>query len=603
MAKLKRIFCEKYVVIVSVVCSLLATLLLYIRVDAENAYGIDSIITFCIFCTIIRYFLKIKNKSKSLWICSILIGVMFSFSYCMGNIIEHRQSIGNDGKTLLLNFLAVLAVALPVGSLSGSILNLLFCKEKRTCNAVDNEKCTDDTGKVSRRYFFIVWGCIFLLWIPYLLAYYPAAMSYDIIPQLEQVIYHDYTTHHPLIHTLLVGVLYKLGGHHRGNTIGMMMYSLVQMLTMSGIFAYTIYHFKKNGQARLFLIASFVFYAWFPVNALMSVTTTKDVLFSGLVLLATIFYENMLKNRKRIYDYALIICSVLMLMFRNNALYAWLALFLPVLIVFYKKWKKALIYLTVVAFVAVGANYGLKIITSAQSGSNIEMMSVPLQQMARVYMLYKDDMSKEELNYMYTYIPEQTAERYNAHLADYIKQSCNKDVILADMSGFIKCWGYFGFKYPVAYIDAFLYNSEGYWNINDTSHAQIYGSGANVGYGYMSTGTWSLEDPSYRVYIRTYLPRMREFIGKLINDNDYQIIPIFSIMFAPAIYVGILLFYTIYCGYCRKYKLLIPALFLCLYVMTLFLGPAALMRYSYPIMLCAPIMISHMISDGDKSIF
>ena len=38
--------------------------------------------------------------------------------------------------------------------------------------------------------------------------YYPAIMAYDVIPQLDQIRSSGYTTHHPLIHTLLLSMRY-----------------------------------------------------------------------------------------------------------------------------------------------------------------------------------------------------------------------------------------------------------------------------------------------------------------------------------------------------------------------------------------------------------
>lgn len=50
---------------------------------------------------------------------------------------------------------------------------------------------------------------ILLCWLPILLAYYPGIFAYDASNQVMQVINHDYTTHHPLVHTLLLGGFFQ----------------------------------------------------------------------------------------------------------------------------------------------------------------------------------------------------------------------------------------------------------------------------------------------------------------------------------------------------------------------------------------------------------
>ena len=61
----------------------------------------------------------------------------------------------------------------------------------------------DFSPKKGFLYAFLVIMLGFL--IPFA-AYYPAIMAYDVIPQLDQIRSSGYTTHHPLIHTLMLAV-------------------------------------------------------------------------------------------------------------------------------------------------------------------------------------------------------------------------------------------------------------------------------------------------------------------------------------------------------------------------------------------------------------
>ena len=139
---------------------------------------------------------------------------------------------------------------------------------------------------------------IFLCWLPVFLAYYPSVFAYDAEGQLYQVIAGDYSTHHPLLHTLFMGAFFRLGGAAGSYSLGMAVHSVVQMFLMAASFGW----------------------------AVLSVSTTKDVLFSALVLLYTVMLCRMVCGRGtgNREASACVILSTLLLLFRNNAVYAFL---------------------------------------------------------------------------------------------------------------------------------------------------------------------------------------------------------------------------------------------------------------------------------------
>ena len=83
------------------------------------------------------------------------------------------------------------------------------------------------------------WGAFALIFggfcIPFA-TYYPAIMAYDVIPQLDQIRSGALTTHHPLIHTLLLKGCLVMGEAlsflPNADRAGLAMYSLLQMAVM-----------------------------------------------------------------------------------------------------------------------------------------------------------------------------------------------------------------------------------------------------------------------------------------------------------------------------------------------------------------------------------
>ena len=97
------------------------------------------------------------------------------------------------------------------------------------------------------RIFFGAWGIIFLSWIPCALAFYPGLYSYDMSWQWAQFASGDFTTHHPLVHTLLCGGIIELGKVLGGSyERGLFFHSLAQMAFLSGCMAFGIRFLAKR---------------------------------------------------------------------------------------------------------------------------------------------------------------------------------------------------------------------------------------------------------------------------------------------------------------------------------------------------------------------
>lgn len=106
-------------------------------------------------------------------------------------------------------------------------------------------------------------------------AYYPSVFAYDAEGQLYQVLSEDYSTHHPLVHTLFLGAFFRLGIAAGSISTGMAVHSAVQMALMAGAFgrALSFLHRRRgSGRARAVL---FLFFALFPANSVLAVSTTR----------------------------------------------------------------------------------------------------------------------------------------------------------------------------------------------------------------------------------------------------------------------------------------------------------------------------------------
>ncbi len=84
--------------------------------------------------------------------------------------------------------------------------------------------------------------------------YYPAIMAYDVIPQLDQIRVSGLTTHHPLIHTLMLKGCLAVGELlsflPNPDRAGLATYSLLQMAVMAACFAYIYCFLCRHGVSR-----------------------------------------------------------------------------------------------------------------------------------------------------------------------------------------------------------------------------------------------------------------------------------------------------------------------------------------------------------------
>lgn len=598
----------------------------------------------------VLFYLLINNllekNEKRLKIHSLIWGIPMAIAYVLGCRMR-RDGTALAGLQYLPGLIVqIVCLAVP----AAAVVSLVLCGregvgvlrrngiwQKLGLNKQHGERCGLRKRKQYR--FCHVWIfsslVIFICWIPVFLAYYPSVFAYDAEGQLYQVIAHDYSTHHPLLHTLFLGAFFKLGAKLPGSySAGMAVHSVVQMMLMATVFGYVIAYLYRKGVSVYVRSVLLLFYALFPANSVLALSTTKDVLFSALVLLYTFALHGMVTGQKHRRDHdgaetdydgvkteadndsaetggggtknwlLYILWTVLMLLFRNNAMYALFFTVPCVWIGLYRMqsgkpgmWKKYLVC-TFAALVLFGVgSVSLKQLTGAGNGSPREMLSVPLQQMARTRVKAEETLPPAMRLEVEKYLPsEWVFAAYNPYLADPVK---NRAVIHDDPAGLIKTWIKLGVGHPQIYIDAFLDNSIGYWFIEDRTHAQIYGIGTESGFGYLSTDNRTMP-AGCEIIEHSYLPGLRACMERIVSDNAYQSLPVIRMIFAPAFYWWMLCMYIAVVIYRKKYEMLLPVAFLVIYYMTLLLSPTVLIRYMYPFLVTVPAICCCLRVDLDE---
>lgn len=445
-------------------------------------------------------------------------------------------------------------------------------------------KLHNDFSKIYTKANFVsLWIVIFLCWLPILLACYPGIFSYDANYQSSQVgEFLQLNTHHPVIHTLFLGGCVYLGKSilHSANT-GLLVYSILQMLINSAIFAYCLYYIKKLKVSSFIFVLCFLFYAIMPFNSILSICATKDALFGSLFLLLVLLLCEMSLHPDFFFcslkKPLLFICvCFLLLIFRNNMLYAF-CISIPFLIFIYRNHRKTILIMLAFPIILLKLYEGILYpALEVAPGDSREAYSVIMQQYACVYNQCTLNESDREL--LLQLMDDADWKKYEPRKADAVKDNFNTRNFEKNIGTYLKLWAKMGVQYPSHYLNAYLQLTCGYWYPGDTLP----------------------DSTTYRKYIEIYdageitftskWPWLFEKVRMLGMESSYQNIPVLSLLFSPGTYIWALLFLVSISLYRHKYRIFTVMLLPAALFLTILLGPVALLRYLYPIILCVPLL-------------
>ena len=440
------------------------------------------------------------------------------------------------------------------------------------------------------RAFCLSLGLVLLCWLPVLIAFFPGIAAYDMDFQMYQVASGDYSTHHPLLHTLFLGMLCRLGEALGSLTLGYGMHTLAQALLLAASIAYALAWLARIGCPRWLWMVLLAFFCLSPQHAIMASSGTKDILFAATMLAVTVeLCRLLLEPRRRLCRWVLVGDAALIAiacMLRNNAVYSF-ALLVVVSFLFFRRrlGKRVLAAVLSGVVLAQAGLIGLQAATGATDGSIRELLSIPCQQLARVYDRY--GLTIPDGYEIIEVLPG--AENYSPSRADFTKSSAR--VTTSDrLIRFLKLWVREALHHPVEYLDAFLDNTRGFWYVNDLSFATTYDEVEGSPVGCMSLG----HHDSIGVEAPWLLPGLRALWRQLFTLNGYQRFPVLWTLMHPAFYTWLLAFVLVWAWYRRDREALFAGFGLACYLLSLLMGPCALIRYQYYLMLAAPVLLGYL---------
>lgn len=361
-------------------------------------------------------------------------------------------------------------------SLEAAICLLAFYEKLTSCKKYTLPSLFASEKKL----FFLSWTFIFLCWLPYLITYYPGAIYGDSQSSIKQALGELLiTNHHPVMYTLLIKFFLSIGRFFADTSFGCALYTVFQMLLISGIFAYFLLWLRRKHCPDIFLIFTCCFYALSPIFPLHAISMWKDPIFSAFILLLSLVSYDIVNTKGKLLEntkHIALLCllSLVICFIRNNGIYVmivyWITLGIYYGIVkkhYIKKGKFLFSFLGCFVFymIITGPLYSKLDITS----EFVESLSIPLQQMSSV-VVYDGKMTETQREYMFRLLPEEDyLESYTPCCVDNIKwhPNFNEDFLENNKSGFFKTWAQMLIPNIKLYVKAYICQTFEYWSLSD----------------------------------------------------------------------------------------------------------------------------------------
>ncbi len=551
-------------------------------------YNLSSVLLFSFTAWLLcRYF---RLRDRRLKTVSTIGGILLGTAIVYGGYAHYVNDIFRSVPETILQFFLIMGIGACTTPICAELLQL----PGRVQKWYADKQIAQPTGRFyvfmnghKRLYFLFVWGILMLSYMPVFLSQWPGNFVFDAKYQLSEVVNNSYHTHHPLLHTLLMGKAYQFGEQIGNVSVGYQFYTLIQMLILTGSFAYFLQYLFKKGVPRCIRIGALLWFAVFPMHSVFAISATKDVLCAAFFLYYAVFLFRLLLDGEKFswYSYAgMVLAGILLSLLRNNAKYA-VAVSGVIVLLYLKPLKSKMYFLIALAAILLlhsGCNRILIAYTHADSrDTQREMMSVPLQCMARVACYRGAELDPALYGEVCMYMQEEDIPNYNPYLADAVKNNANELLLKNNKLNFFKLWAKIGLQFPGEYLESIITNTMGYWYpLNQGMYVS-----ADIALYHTLIGT------EHEIEKEDYFPLATRYYNYLFYHLNYRSVPIMGYLFRNAPYVWLVVLTLLWSIYQKRYSLLLWGMLPLMYLGTCFLGPMAALRYIYCLVVCVPLIL------------
>jgi hypothetical protein len=439
----------------------------------------------------------------------------------------------------------------------------------------------------NRRYpAWVFAALIFACWLPYLVTVWPGTVSNDSITQLTEIYgSKPLSNGNPLFQTGLIWLCGAIGqGVFRSANAAIALYALLQGLLMAWLLGYTVSRMAGGGAPMWLMLLALGFYAICPVFPLFAFCVGKDTNFAMAVLWLSLIVWRMVSagsptTRGTVF---LCVCAVLCVLLRNAGaglvVVTLTALLVWSLVRRNQIWRSALYALTCAALALFILYAALIPALSAEESPETEMLSVPLQQVARV--VTNEELPDEYFSTVNAVLPvDELKAAYNGQLSDPVKDLWREDATKAEKRTFFKAWAKLSFTHPGTYLSALFHNSYGYVMPGFVSQIKpTFLLGAE--------GDTDELDGKFDFTVNPHAESMKTVLKRLLQYAPFRILA------APGLYGWAALFALAVVMKAKQWRMLLYMLPGLLTLAGCFVSPVnGYFRYAMPVYFAAPVLL------------
>lgn len=557
-----------------------------LKISIKGHALILTILSFFLYHLYKKYYNQIKKYPIFLFV-SIIFSLLLIFGYSFNEVDSGLLVYGNI-QVILLSIIKLFGYGIffnVILNLSYEIINKLSFKDLKP------NKLFDYLKKYPFKTSFIL---LFLVYGIYLIAFYPGVVGYDPSYQIKEVMgisnfYSEsvnitngntlITQFNPILHTLLIGGLFKVGYLLGNVNFGIFLYTFIQEISFILILSYTIKFMFKEHVPEKIILAVLLIYALVPFFPFYSISAFKDTFYAMFFILFVLNLYNFIKYDAKIGNIIFLVLSSLGLCFFRLNGFLTVLLSLIALVIGNKRNRKfVLLSIAIICSVYLGykgtINY-LKITPTSRR----EVLSVPLQQTAAL-IVNKEEVIEpiDRLTIAKIIDYDMVKEKYNPELSDPIKNTYNKDATTEDLKNYFSVWFKYLIKEPVIYIEATINNMYGYF----------YPGAQNWYFYYKKYSVLNQAGFDYHYNSLTFLRNLLTSYG-----FAFQYIPILNLFVNIGITAWIYLYLIAYLIIKKETKylsILIPAI---LTILMCVIGPVnTYYRYVIPYSMSLPLLLS-----------
>ncbi|MBF0579671.1 hypothetical protein IM774_07760 [Erysipelotrichaceae bacterium RD49] len=460
--------------------------------------------------------------------------------------------------------------------------------------------------------FYDIFALAILTWIPAFLAFFPGTFGADAPRQLAMFNGDlPFTTHHPWLHTLLIGILINTCQflfHNPNMGVGLYIFFFQIVFCAYALSKAMLYLYRKGLNPWILFGTSFLM-AISPFSQMLVNYTTKDIPYAAALLLFIVSICEVLfpakpvpsksiqnkaeKGKDRHPTLTSVLLSqlatsksviswgILMCLLRNQGLYLVVIGFVVLFVVYSKTMKKRALKLFMVSQICIIlAAWILTSLVPSLAGIAIsnprEMLALPIHQIAfelnRNHGSQNKFLSPEDEQQAYSYFDNFQPENLDPYSADNSKDLFDNEKFSKNPGAFFLLYLRFLFKNPLGILQSAAYLTAPYFDMR-------YGK-----YNALSVTT-SYEDYASQKGITSsssLLPGYQDWLRDIAIRSSYRThCPFWLRLFDPGITLYFLIFMLGYAIFCKNTFAATACIYPILYVLTMMLGPVSLLRYSF----------------------